>query len=98
MYMVSRTDVRLLKLVTGVDTSTRPASRSGRAGKRVKSSMRAAAAAAKSSSLCWRSMAMSCSYACSLAAVVVFWQDASSAAAGPCRRYVGPGSLVALAP
>jgi hypothetical protein len=47
----------LLKLVTGVDTSTRPVSRSGRAGKTVDSDRRTAAAAPKSSSFCWKDMA-----------------------------------------
>jgi hypothetical protein len=42
--------VHLLKLVTGVDTSTRPESRSGRAGKNVDSDNRSAAAAPKRSS------------------------------------------------
>ena len=44
--------IHLLKLVTGVDTSTRPARRSGSAGKTVKRSKRTAAAAPKSSSFC----------------------------------------------
>jgi hypothetical protein len=48
---------RLLKLVTGVDTSTRPVRRSGRAGKTVDSDRRTAAAAPKSSSFCWKDMA-----------------------------------------
>ena len=55
MWVVSRRaslragggDVRLLKLDTGVDSSTRPARRLGRAGKALKSSRRRAAAAAK---------------------------------------------------
>jgi hypothetical protein len=42
--------IHLLKLVTGVDTSTRPDSRSGRVGKTVDSSNRTAAAAPKRSS------------------------------------------------
>lgn len=40
-------DIRLLKLDTGVDSSTRPARRLGRVGKALKSSNRRAAAAAK---------------------------------------------------
>jgi hypothetical protein len=44
--------IHRLKLVTGVDTSTRPASRPGRAGTKVKSSSRRAAAVAKRSAFC----------------------------------------------
>jgi hypothetical protein len=42
-----------LKLVTGVDTSTRPPRRAGRAGKTVNSSSLAAAAAPYRRSFCW---------------------------------------------
>jgi hypothetical protein len=45
-----------LKLVTGVDSSTRPASRPGRAGKTVDSDRRRAAAAPKSSAVFWADM------------------------------------------
>jgi len=85
--------IHLLKLVTGVDTSTRPARRSGRAGKTVKRSRRTAAAAAKSSILRCVSMAMvTLSYALIGSMAVLdtsaleFWQDA-------CRW-----TLVALTP
>lgn len=50
--------IHLLKLVTGVDTSTRPARRSGSAGKTVNRSNRTAAAAPKSSIFCCLSMVM----------------------------------------
>lgn len=45
-------NIRLLKLVTGVDTSTRPARRLGRPGKTVNSSSRSAAAPPKRSAFC----------------------------------------------
>lgn len=45
-------NIRLLKLVTGVDTSTRPARRLGRPGKTVNSSNLSAAAPPKRSALC----------------------------------------------
>jgi hypothetical protein len=45
-------DIHLLKLVTGVDTSTRPARRLGRPGKTVNSRSRSAAAAPYSRTSC----------------------------------------------
>lgn len=49
--------IHLLKLVTGVDTSTRPESRSGRVGKTAGSARRTAAAAPKRSSFWLTDMA-----------------------------------------
>lgn len=45
-------DIHLLKLVTGVDTSTRPARRLGRPGKTVNSKSRSAAAAPYNKTSC----------------------------------------------
>lgn len=45
-------NIRLLKLVTGVDTSTRPARRLGSPGKTVNSKSRSAAAPPKRSAFC----------------------------------------------
>lgn len=63
--------IRRLKLVTGVETSTRPARTSGRAGKRMKSrSLSAAAAAPRRSSVCCVSTGMTanCGIVCELVA------------------------------
>jgi hypothetical protein len=59
LHKAQRMHIHLLKLVTGVETSTRPARSSGKAGKTVNRRSRTAAAAPKSSAFCCVSMAIS---------------------------------------